>query len=59
MIGQRLGLFPRWLAWLGYLVALVLLFVSGNKWQVAVLEPNDPVDRFHCAHDVDRPDPAA
>ena len=27
-IGSGLGLFPRWLAWLGYLVAVVLLFVS-------------------------------
>ncbi|KUO14339.1 hypothetical protein [Streptomyces dysideae] len=27
MIGHRLGIFPRWLAWLGYLAALVLLFV--------------------------------
>jgi len=27
-IGRGLGIFPRWLVWLGYLVALVLLFVS-------------------------------
>ncbi|MFD9813527.1 hypothetical protein [Streptomyces sp. NPDC059080] len=26
-IGRGLGLFPRWLGWLGFLVALVLLFV--------------------------------
>lgn len=32
-IGRRLGIFPRWLAWLGYLVALVLLFiVSSIAW---------------------------
>lgn len=29
-IGQRLGVLPRWLALLGYLVALTLLFVSGS-----------------------------
>jgi hypothetical protein len=27
-IGRSLGIFPRWLVWLGYLVALVLLFVN-------------------------------
>jgi hypothetical protein len=27
-IGHGRGIFPRWLVWLGYLVALVLLFVS-------------------------------
>jgi hypothetical protein len=27
-IGRGLGIFPRWLVWLGYLVAVVLLFVS-------------------------------
>ena len=27
-IGSGLGLFPRWLVWLGYLVAMVLLFVN-------------------------------
>ena len=27
-IGSGLGLFPRWLVWLGYLVAVVLLFVN-------------------------------
>ena len=27
-IGRSLGIFPRWLVWLGYLVAVVLLFVS-------------------------------
>lgn len=28
-IGRGLGIFPRWLVWLGYLVALVLLFGPG------------------------------
>jgi hypothetical protein len=27
-MGRGLGIFPRWLVWLGYLVVLVLLFVS-------------------------------
>jgi hypothetical protein len=27
-IGRGVGIFPRWLVWLGYLVAVVLLFVS-------------------------------
>ncbi|MFB7568758.1 hypothetical protein [Streptomyces sp. NPDC056165] len=32
-IGRLLGLFPRWLVWLGYLVGLVLLFVVVNvRW---------------------------
>ncbi|MEU0395522.1 hypothetical protein ABZ208_22580 [Streptomyces sp. NPDC006208] len=29
-IGRRLGVFPRWLSLLGYLVALTLLFVTDN-----------------------------
>ncbi|MCB5906144.1 hypothetical protein [Streptomyces pinistramenti] len=29
-IGQRLGIFPRWLAWLGYLVALYLMFAASS-----------------------------
>ncbi|WP_328403827.1 hypothetical protein OHS70_33790 [Streptomyces sp. NBC_00390] len=29
-IGHRLGVFPRWLSLLGYLVALTLLFVTDN-----------------------------
>jgi hypothetical protein len=29
-IGQRLGVLPRWLSLLGYLVGLTLLFVSGS-----------------------------
>ncbi|MFF3734855.1 hypothetical protein ACFYXM_32375 [Streptomyces sp. NPDC002476] len=32
-IGRLLGLFPRWLVWLGYLVGTVLLFVVVNvRW---------------------------
>jgi hypothetical protein len=27
-IGRTLGIFPRWLVWLGYLVAVVLLFIN-------------------------------
>jgi hypothetical protein len=34
-IGHGLGVFPRWLVWLGYLVALVLLFV-GIAWSELV-----------------------
>ncbi|MFE5585538.1 hypothetical protein [Kitasatospora sp. NPDC056531] len=34
-IGHHLGIFPRWLVWLGYLVALGLLFVvSSAAWFV-------------------------
>ncbi|MGK4584638.1 hypothetical protein [Kitasatospora sp. HPMI-4] len=28
-IGRKLGIFPRWLAWLGYLAAFYLLFIAG------------------------------
>ncbi|MGO4430931.1 hypothetical protein AB4Z54_72210, partial [Streptomyces sp. MCAF7] len=35
MIGRHLGIFPRWLAWLGYLVFLGLIFVVGiTAWFV-------------------------
>ncbi|MFI9603413.1 hypothetical protein ACWEQ7_12545 [Streptomyces sp. NPDC004069] len=36
-IGRLLGLFPRWLVWLGYLVGLILLFVVVNvRWSELV-----------------------
>ncbi|MER7988789.1 hypothetical protein ABTY53_24810 [Streptomyces noursei] len=38
-IGHRLGIFPRWLVWLGYLVALVLLFVVGGESHVELVFP--------------------
>ncbi|MCK7622230.1 hypothetical protein MUU72_03655 [Streptomyces sp. RS10V-4] len=38
-IGHRLGLFPRWLAWLGYLVALVLLFAVGGATHLELVFP--------------------
>ncbi|MFJ9584662.1 hypothetical protein [Streptomyces acidicola] len=35
MIGRHLGIFPRWLAWFGYLVSLGLIFVVGiTAWFV-------------------------
>ncbi|EST36623.1 hypothetical protein [Streptomyces roseochromogenus] len=30
-IGRRLGAFPPWLAWLGYLIAVILLFVAPSS----------------------------
>ncbi|ANZ20427.1 hypothetical protein ACH4YO_13805 [Streptomyces noursei] len=38
-IGHRLGIFPRWLAWLGYLVALVLLFAVGGTSHLELVFP--------------------
>ncbi|MCE4943630.1 MULTISPECIES: hypothetical protein [Streptomyces] len=38
-IGHRLGIFPRWLVWLGYLVALVLLFAVGGEGHVELVFP--------------------
>jgi hypothetical protein len=34
-IGRSLGIFPRWLVWLGYLVAVVLLFINVG-WSVMI-----------------------
>ncbi|MFE6685015.1 hypothetical protein ACFVFQ_00915 [Streptomyces sp. NPDC057743] len=38
-IGHRLGVFPRWLAWLGYLVGLVLLFAVGSTSHLELVFP--------------------
>ncbi|MGV4925391.1 hypothetical protein K2224_20550 [Streptomyces sp. BHT-5-2] len=38
-IGHKLGLFPRWLVWLGYLVALVLLFAVGGTSHLELVFP--------------------
>ncbi|MGW1195209.1 hypothetical protein ACWD4B_05030 [Streptomyces sp. NPDC002536] len=38
-IGHRLGVFPRWLAWLGYLVALVLLFSVSDAAHLELVFP--------------------
>lgn len=38
-IGRGLGIFPRWLTWLGYLIALVLLFASGRDLWVELAFP--------------------
>ncbi|MFF2809649.1 hypothetical protein ACFVT2_21235 [Streptomyces sp. NPDC058000] len=38
-IGHRLGIFPRWLVWLGYLVALVLLFAVGGAGHLELVFP--------------------
>ncbi|HTF51203.1 MAG TPA: hypothetical protein VK735_27495 [Pseudonocardia sp.] len=34
-IGRSLGIFPRWLVWLGYLVAVILLFINVG-WLVLI-----------------------
>ncbi|QHC23909.1 hypothetical protein [Streptomyces sp. GS7] len=38
-IGHRLGIFPRWLVWLGYLVALALLFAVGTTSHLELVFP--------------------
>ncbi|GGU70898.1 hypothetical protein GCM10010211_40760 [Streptomyces albospinus] len=38
-IGHRLGIFPRWLVWLGYLVALALLFAVGTTSHCELVFP--------------------
>ncbi|GHF34635.1 MULTISPECIES: hypothetical protein [Streptomyces] len=38
-IGHRLGVFPRWLSWLGYLVALVLLFSVSSTGHLELAFP--------------------
>ncbi|MFF0622562.1 hypothetical protein [Streptomyces sp. NPDC004296] len=38
-IGYRVGVFPRWLVWLGYLVALVLLFAVGGTTHLELVFP--------------------
>ncbi|MFF4408860.1 hypothetical protein ACFY2W_14505 [Streptomyces sp. NPDC001262] len=38
-IGHRLGVFPRWLAWLGYLVALVLLLSVSSAGHLELVFP--------------------